>query len=213
MDPLKFCDVRVEDANAISKCRTIQSITTVFRLVELSVFLIIVVRFCSQFHFSIKSSGEHFRGVLVALMSPRFVFVIGNVIVAVLLLKSGRFSDGDGGKVTDFYDEYVEKCRRNHQGKADGKLRDMEMKRSRSERVVGMSHHVEERRRELRRSMTERCKGTASGGRRNAASGGINSYCTEDEMSSEEFRQAVEAFIARQQRLLREEEALNFRFV
>lgn len=210
MDSLKFCDVSVVKANSISKYRRIQRITALFRLVELFVFLVIVVRFCSQFHFSVKSSGEHFRGVMATLISPRFVFVIGNVIVAVLLLKSRRFSAENGGKGTDFYDEYVGKCRGiNHRTSSNGKLGDMEMKRSKSEKVLRVSQ-VEERQRELRRSTTERCQRTANAGRRNAAANGsITSYCPEDEMSGEEFRQAVEVFIARQQRLLREEEALS----
>lgn len=209
MDSLKFCDVSVVKANSISKYRRIQRITALFRLAELFVFLVIVVRFCSQFQFSVKSSGEHFRGVLVTLISPRFVFVIGNVIVALLLLKSRRFSAENCGKGTDFYDEYVGKCRRNHRTSSNGKLGDMEMNRSKSEKVLRVSH-VEERRRELRRSTTERCQRTANAGRRNAAeNGSITSYFPEDEMSGEEFRQAVEAFIARQQRLLREEEALS----
>ncbi|XP_075475286.1 uncharacterized protein LOC142506036 [Primulina tabacum] len=209
MDSLKFCDVRVEKSNSISKYRKIQRITALFRLVELFVFLIIVVRFCSQFPFSVMFSGEHFRSVLVTLISPRFVFVIGNLIVAVLLLKSWRFSAENGGKWTDFYDEYVEKCRRNHRTSSNGKLRDMEMNRSKSEKIPRVSQ-VEEPRRELRRSTTERCQRTVKAGRRNAAANsGITSYCPEDEMSGEEFRQAVEAFIARQQRLLREEEALS----
>ncbi|XP_073158067.1 uncharacterized protein [Henckelia pumila] len=211
MDSLKFCNVRVEKANAISKYVKIQRITAVFRFLELFVFTIIVVRFCSHFPFSVKSPGEHFRGFLLTLISPRFVFLIGNLIVAVLLLNSGRFSAGKG---TDFYDEYVEKCRRNHPTSGKGKPRDVEvMNRSASEKVLRVAQ-VEERRRELRRSMTERCQRSAtnaSSGRKNAAAanGGITSYCAEDEMSGEEFRQAVEAFIARQQRLLREEEALS----
>ncbi|XP_075508010.1 uncharacterized protein LOC142544863 [Primulina tabacum] len=183
MDSLKFRDVRVEKSHEISKYRRILRITTLFRLVELFVFLVIVVRFCSQFHFSVKSSGEYFRG---------------------------RFSDENSGKGPDIYDEYVEKCRRNHQSSGNEKLRDMGMNRSKSEKVLRVAH-VDDRRRELRRSVTERySQRTANSERKNAAAnGGITSYCAEDEMSSAEFRQAVEAFIARQQRLLREEEALS----
>lgn len=55
-----------------------------------------------------------------------------------------------------------------------------------------------ERRRDLRRSMSEKSGGGC--GRKVQA---------EDEMSSEEFRRTVEAFIARQQKSLREEEEFS----
>ncbi|XP_057788406.1 uncharacterized protein LOC131005428 [Salvia miltiorrhiza] len=204
MDSFKFHDVRVEKANAVAKYRRVQRITSLFRFVELFVFLIVVSRFSAQFAVFLKLSGEYFRGIsVVALISPRSVFVVGNAIVIALFLISRRFS---GERSTDFYDEYVEKCRNNNVNQQQTWIRAVEkvaseardegkaISRTRSanlERPV-REEEEEERRRDLRRCMSEKCRKRA-----------------EEEMSSEEFRQTVEAFIARQQRFLREEEGVS----
>ncbi|KAL1554292.1 hypothetical protein AAHA92_14869 [Salvia divinorum] len=204
MEAFNFEDVRVEKANAIAKYRRIQRITSLFRFVELFVFLIVVSRFSAQFAVFLKLSGEYLRGIsVVALISPGSVFVVGNAIVIVLFLISRRFSVE---RSTDFYDEYVEKCRSNsNQIQPQICSKSVEKCRSNSNQIwsksVEKSTRAEreairrtksanlERRRDLRRSMSEKCRKRA-----------------QEEMSSEEFRQTVEAFIARQQRLLREEE-------
>ncbi|XP_073128268.1 uncharacterized protein [Henckelia pumila] len=205
MDMLKFHDVRIEKANAISRYRRLERIATLFRFVELCFFLIIVSKFSNQFPFSLKSSGEYFRGILI---SPRFVFVVGNVIILVLFLKSGEFSTKNGEKpADDLYEEYVEKCRRNQDtcvaeekmaasqhGRKYGVCSD-ERKIHRScsdQNLVKATAHGHQ----LRRSMTEQCRNYSG-----------SSSKAEDNMSGEEFRRTVEAFIARQQRSLREEES------
>lgn len=199
MDSFNFHDIGVEKANAISRYQRIQRITTLFRFVELLVFLIIVSRISvDQFVSPFKLLGEYVRGISVTLISPQFVFLIGNAIVIVLFLKSGRFSATNGGKTTDLYDEYVEKCQMNRERKALEAYKfgvcneNKKMRRSNSEKL---DRRVE-RRRELTRSMTEGCRKSPDCERKLPAT---------DEMSNEEFRRAVEAFIARQQRFLREE--------
>ncbi|KAK6120929.1 hypothetical protein DH2020_045330 [Rehmannia glutinosa] len=214
MDSFNYHDIRVEKANAISRYRKIQKITTLFRLVELFVFVIVVSRFSTQFALSsLKLSGEYFRGITVTLISPRFVFLLGNAIVIVLFLKSGRFSAKNGEKIADFYEEYVEKCRKINYPQSCSKeekkapeshrygARDEEkrkMKKCQSENLARSVTHGDERRREPRRSMTQVRRKSPDCGRKLTAP-------AEDEMSSEEFRRTVEAFIARQQRFLREE--------
>ncbi|KAL0386949.1 UNVERIFIED_CONTAM: hypothetical protein Sradi_2576700 [Sesamum radiatum] len=220
MESFNFHDIRVEKANAISRCRRIQRITTLFRFVELFVFLIVVSRFSTQFALSLRLSGEYFRRISVAIISPRFVFLVGNAIVIALFLKSGRFSGGDWEKVADFYEEYVEKCRKNQQScssKEEKKASDAHksheirhvektMHRSNSENLE-RSAQANGRRRELRRSMTEDCRKLQDPERKTATAGSY-SYA-EEEMSNEEFRRTVEAFIARQQKFLREEEGFS----
>ncbi|PIN15179.1 hypothetical protein CDL12_12191 [Handroanthus impetiginosus] len=76
--------------------------------------------------------------------------------------------------------------------------------RSHSENLV-RAVRVEERRRDLRRSISEKCRKSVDSGRKKAAAVG-SSPGAEDELSGEEFRRKVEAFIARQQKFLREEE-------
>ncbi|XP_047942599.1 uncharacterized protein LOC125189357 [Salvia hispanica] len=204
MEAFTFEDVRVEKANAVAKYRRIHRITSLFRFLELFVFLIVVSRFSAQFAVFLKLSGEYLRGIsVVALISPGSVFVIGNAIVIALLFS--------GERSTDFYDEYVEKCRSNNSNQIQQQILTKSEEKCRSNNGNQMQQQIwsksaeksereaisrtrsanleEGRRRDLRRSMSEKCRKRA-----------------EEEMSSEEFRQTVEAFIARQQRLLREEE-------
>lgn len=193
MDSFKFDNIKAEKANAISTYQRMQRITTLFRVLELSALLIIVSKFSTQLPLPSNLSGEYFRGIAVAMISPLFVFLVGNAIVLVLFFKSGRFSGKDGDGIADFYDEYVEKCgiRNLEREGFDAAREGGKMCRSSSEKLVVM--HGGERRRELTRSVTEGCRG-----RRKTA--------VAEEMSSEEFRRTVEAFIARQQRFLREED-------
>ncbi|KAK4424129.1 hypothetical protein Salat_1606300 [Sesamum alatum] len=222
MESFNFHDIKVEKANAISRYRRIQRITTLFRFVELFVFLIVVSRFSTQFALSLRLSGEYFRRISVALISPRFVFLVGNAIVIALFLKSGRFSGGDREKAADFYEEYVEKCRKNQQAcskeeekkafdahKSHGvRHAEKTMHRSNSENLE-RSAQANGRRRELRRSMTEDCRKIHDPEPKAAAAAAGSCSYAEDEMSNDEFRRTVEAFIARQQKFLREEEGFS----
>ncbi|KAL0356690.1 UNVERIFIED_CONTAM: hypothetical protein Scaly_1354700 [Sesamum calycinum] len=218
----KFHDIKLEKANAISRYHRIQRITTLFRFLELFLFLIILSRFSTQFSFPFSSISctHYFRGISSAtLITPRFVFIIGNAIVILLFLISGQFPGKKGEKTTDFYEEYVQKCRGNQQTciKEEEKalnayknvrvcLDEKKMSRSQSQNLERAVLHGEERRRDLRRSMSEKCRKSVHSGRKAAeVAAPISSYA-EDRMSSEEFRRTVEAFIARQQRFLREEE-------
>lgn len=187
MESFRFHDVGVEKANAVAKHRTIQRIGSLFRLMEVLVFLIALSRCSTHLLSSLKLSGEYFRGV--SLITPRSVFVVGNAIVVALFFISGHFSGNEAERATDFYDEYVEKC--HHRSQAEAKRAsdhscDKVMSRTQSARLQAV-----ERRRDLRRSMSEK------------------SGRAEEEMSSEEFRRTVEAFIARQQKSLREEEEFS----
>lgn len=206
MDSFNFDSIKMEKANAISKYRRAERITTLFRFVEVLVVLIVVSRFSfsTQLNFPAKFSGEYFRGISVALISPRFVFLVGNAIVLVLFFKSGRLSAKDGEGIADFYDEYVEKCRKNEEAKGfdDYKVyrlcydQSKKMSRSSSEKLGRAVVVGKERRRELARSVTEGCRSQRK----------IAAAAAAEEMSNEEFRRTVEAFIARQQRFLREED-------
>uniref|UniRef100_A0A5B6ZP64 Uncharacterized protein n=1 Tax=Davidia involucrata TaxID=16924 RepID=A0A5B6ZP64_DAVIN len=76
--------------------------------------------------------------------------------------------------------------------------REKKIDRSHSEELK--REHCEKARRELKRSVSESSRKSVNDSEKVAA----RSYM-EDDMSSEEFRRTVEAFIARQQRFLREE--------
>ncbi|KAL2460122.1 hypothetical protein Adt_43542 [Abeliophyllum distichum] len=204
MDSLNIHGIKVEKANSIFRYGKLQKITTVFRFMELCVFLIILSRFSIQLPFAFKLSGEYFKGLCVTIIGPRFVFVIGNAIIIILFLKSGQLSAKDGEKNSkiDVYEEYMENCRKNQQNNSyenKKQLNKRKIHRSQSENMERM--YSEEPHRELRRSMTEKCRKSVNNGKKPVAASRAK-----DEMSSEEFRHTVEAFIARQQRCLREEE-------
>ncbi|KAL7118746.1 hypothetical protein ACP275_02G021100 [Erythranthe tilingii] len=220
MDSVKFQNVKSEKANAISRHRRTQKLTTLFRLVELFVFLVVVSRFSSQFAFSFNISGEYFRGISVTLISPRFVFLVGNTIIVILFLLSSSKGGENEKRPTDFYDEYVEKCRNNNQQITHSKhvkksapegceIHNAKKIISKSKSEINLERRAavvvkgEESHRDLRRSMSQSCRKSVDCGRKKAA---VAVAVVEDEMSGEEFRRTVEAFIARQQRVLREEE-------
>lgn len=188
-------DLKAEKANAILKYRRLQKVTIMFRFIELFIFVIVISKLSSQLPFAFKISGDYFRGLSVALISPRFVFVIGNAIIITLFLKAGKGESKDNLKVAD--------CENSPIIINEIQTREMEtvkkvcrMERSKSENVRRDNHG--EAPRKLRRSATETC--------RKSGEKAMRSCRSEDDMSSEEFRRTVEAFIARQQKSLREEE-------
>lgn len=114
MDSFKYQNedtVTLEKAKAISSYNKMRKITTLFRAVELFVFLFILSKFSPEFSFSFSLSFEHFKGILSTLISSQFVFILGNTIVLVLFLLSRHFSGEKEKKGGNFYEEYVEKCR------------------------------------------------------------------------------------------------------
>ncbi|XP_009768527.1 uncharacterized protein LOC107785472 [Nicotiana tabacum] len=226
MESFNFKNIKAEKANAILRYKRLQRITTLFRAMEICIFFVIISRFSTQLTFVSKLFAEYFRELPLALISPGFVFVLGNVIVIVLFLKSRESYAKDNSStstITDFHDEYMKECAKhitNYSEQSISNCREQSLKqgkqsinnyreqsvkqcilgerevgrkirKSRSENLLCVPQH-EETRRELRRSATVVC-------RRNV----------DDEMSSEDFRRTVEDFIARQQRLLREEEEFS----
>lgn len=209
-----FKNVKAEKAKAIQRFRKMQMITAVFRFVEFCMFLAIVCRVSAHLNAAVfKLSGEYFRGLSGALISPRFVFVVGNAIFIVLFLQSGHSPEKHGstgnGKV-DFYDEYVKQSGNKNQSfysnyneeiKKQVKhtacayyAKERRMQRSQSENLKRLNSGEEASSRELRRSATTVTR--------------RKSEVATEEMSNEDFRRKVEDFIARQQRALREEELL-----
>lgn len=93
-----------------------------------------------------------------------------------------------------------------HNSRSDNtKERKVKIQRSQSENLKRAVQQQQQEcaGRELRRLATVKCRGHVDNEEKPAVLG--SSY-KEDEMSNEEFRRTVEAFIARQQRALREEE-------
>ncbi|KAL5788661.1 hypothetical protein ACOSP7_005610 [Xanthoceras sorbifolium] len=222
MDSFRVNNIQVEKANAITKHhRQLRKMTNLFRLIEICVILLVLSRFSSQLSLAVKNSGGYFKDLAGFLVSPRFVFIVGNLIVITLFAKSGQFSAQDSpgkGSGNDFLKEFAEKSEKTqniHRYEieyrekqsicaekvvSDGPHTSSEIKnyqRSQSENLRRVSCNKPCR--ELRRSETEKC-------RKSTNPGAKKSPYPEDEMSNEEFRRTVEDFIARQQKFRREEE-------
>ncbi|KAJ8763540.1 hypothetical protein K2173_002423 [Erythroxylum novogranatense] len=219
MDSYNFCNIRVEKANAIKKHRQIQKITNLFRVVEICLVLALVSWFSIPLPVAVKNSGGYFKGLTVFLVSPQFVFVIGNVIVITLFAKSGRFSGQDSkgnSSRFDLYEEFVEKsqgmhrCESGHTAKQSSCVKhlvtestnsSMEIKNyRRSQSQTFQRPKSSKPCKELRRAVTETLRTSDS------REGLVEKPYAEDNMSNEEFRCAVETFIARQKQLRIDEE-------
>lgn len=216
METLHFNGVfKVEKPKKKKKVRDnvfhLRKVANLFRLIELCVLLILLLRFTLHLPVAVKSSGEYFRDLKFTLSSPSFVFILGNVIVVTLFATSDRFSD----RKVDFYDEFVQKservisgnpsvCRTEVTTKCEEKKVIFEEKaapyrRSQSEKRICHVSRVKVEK-ELKRSKTEDFEKAALS---------IEGPFPEDSLSNDEFRKTIEAFIARQQRFLREDQEFN----
>ncbi|KAI4376060.1 hypothetical protein MLD38_013855 [Melastoma candidum] len=199
---VKSCKAQQKSGNPLAK------IGSLIRVVEICVVLIFVSRFSTELPGAVKNSGEYLRVFKFVLISPQFVFVIGNAIIITLFVKSGQLSPHEQGRKNDYYAEFVEQS---------VKGKDQEHRRS-----VLEFQDKETIREEVRKVPAKDCKRTRSEDLRHehvakpqrflrwSESEGLvlekKDGLVEDKMSNEEFRRTVEAFIERQQRFLREEE-------
>ncbi|KAI4298319.1 hypothetical protein L6164_031893 [Bauhinia variegata] len=112
MDSFNFGNLQEEKANAILKYRQLRKFASLFRFIELCVVLVLISRLSIQLPVAVRSSGDYFRNLSVLVISPRFVFVVGNVIIITLFAQSGHFSaQGSPSKSSesDFYEEFIQK--------------------------------------------------------------------------------------------------------
>ncbi|CAH9126095.1 unnamed protein product [Cuscuta epithymum] len=211
MDLHTLTNIKPQKEKVMQRLRKMQMITAAFRFIELCMFLVILWRLSCYLSINVlKLSGGYFRGLLI---SPGFVFLLGNAIFIVLFLgflRSGDSSENHGSvdEKVDFYEEFTKKYGKSgdlsgnyceEQIKKQGKQgtpvsKERKMQRSQSESMKKRVY-CEEARRELKSlgTITRRKSETAA-------------PAATEEMSGEEFRRKVEDFIARQQRALREEE-------
>ncbi|CAN1125303.1 hypothetical protein LINPERPRIM_LOCUS31608 [Linum perenne] len=160
--------------------------------------------------FTIQLPSVFNKDLFFILASPRFVFVVGNMIVLLLFVNSGMLSgiqdEGKGISTrSDIYEEFVEMSGKEEEENYRGKQSDESLvvkeelhvssvmmktyERSKSEKLVTKSS-IKKPEKELRRSVTEKLSKKKKG------------LFPEDDMSNEEFKSAVDAFIERQKRSL-----------
>ncbi|GAV58241.1 DUF4408 domain-containing protein [Cephalotus follicularis] len=217
MDTFQVNYIRFVKANAVLKNRQLQNIANLCRLVGLCVVLVLISRFTAKVPVAVKNSGGYFKDLSIILVSPRFVFIVGNVIIITLFAKSGQFSaltSTTRNSKNDIYEEFVRKSKKSQNISiyevenrekqniseekmvADGNWTSMEAKdyrRTKSENFKRVD--CDKSSQILRRLGTENYKKVTDSGDKLVK----NSY-PKDHMSSEEFRDTIEAFIERQKR-------------
>ncbi|KAG5624968.1 hypothetical protein H5410_010186 [Solanum commersonii] len=213
MESLNFHNIKSEKANGMIRYKKRQRVTMLFRFIEFCIFFVVISRFSTQ---KLPLSTDYFKGFDVTLISPRFVFVLINALVIILFFISGHSSAKDGSMDNvkfDLYDEYTQKYSMNkeayyEQSKKQRKKsivaeRRLEKRihRSHSENSLCLLHDEKKTRKRMMRSATVGCL-------KNIDTDTVKPTTSypEDGMSNVEFRKTIEAFIARQQRLLKEEE-------
>ncbi|XVF45319.1 hypothetical protein PTKIN_Ptkin02bG0196200 [Pterospermum kingtungense] len=221
-------DIKLEKRNAILKNRQLCRIANMVRFVEVCVVLVLISRFTTHLPVAVKSSGEYFRGLSIVLVSPRFVFIVGNVIVLTLFAKAGQFSAQGGTTTTsgyDLYQEFVEKSEKSqaiHRYETESREKPSQIRSVVEEKIVSLNLnvHASKGTKNYRRTQSENykrmnCNKACQQLRRlesekyrkqsDSDEKMVKSSYPEDGLSSEQFRDTVEAFIARQKKLLREE--------
>ncbi|XP_074286183.1 uncharacterized protein LOC141611526 [Silene latifolia] len=223
MNPLDINHIKVEKANAIKlRYQKLRKITNFFRVFEIFLVLAVISRVSLQLPLAIfKLLNEYLSNISLIFASPQFVFVIGNVIVIVLFINHGHFSNKDNMKTPKIStygttNNTSIKLKHNNQGTAvteENKIMATIFStpehqvikiyhRSKSETIT--REKMETNPCNLRRSNTEikRVKKNCKCCIKDAK----ESHYPEDHMSNDQFRRTIEDFIAKQQRFLREEE-------
>ncbi|XP_077242760.1 tRNA-methyltransferase non-catalytic subunit trm6MTase subunit [Tasmannia lanceolata] len=106
MDSFEIDTVKAEKTSAMRRYNRIRKIASIFRYLELCIALFFLSWFSTRLPIAIRISGDYFRQLCVVLVSPYFVFFVGNVIIITLVAKSGQTSAGTSSG-TDLYDEFL----------------------------------------------------------------------------------------------------------
>ncbi|KHN36082.1 uncharacterized protein LOC114405704 [Glycine soja] len=180
MDALDLSNLKVEKMNIIN------SVAKTLRILELCIALFFLSWFLTRLPFALQISADYLR-------SPLFVFAVSNAIIAAVLAQSRRFDQSNSASpvIEAEHHQISDTCTDNDSGAAIDSNFGKFYRRSQSEKLTEKSEERNDTaRRELRRSETEKAR--------------EKSY-PQDKLSNEEFRRTIEAFIANQMRLLRED--------
>ncbi|KAI3861687.1 hypothetical protein MKW98_000639 [Papaver atlanticum] len=117
---MEFVDnVKMEKANAMKRYDQLQKIGNFFRIFEICVVLVLVSWFSTRLPNVIQVLGYYFREFCIILVSPCFVFFLGNAIILTLFIKSGKISSNDESTVNGggdhIYDEFIKKSNETNQ--------------------------------------------------------------------------------------------------
>nr|BAF98220.1 CM0216.380.nc [Lotus japonicus] len=114
MDSFSFNNLQAGRANAILKHDKLRRITSLLRIIEVCVLVVLVSRFSMKLPGSVRNTSEYLREFSLFMNSPRFVFLIGNAIIITLFAQYGQFSaQGSAENVVqtepDLYQEFLQK--------------------------------------------------------------------------------------------------------
>lgn len=235
MDAFDFDNVKAEKASAMMRYHRLRTIAKLFRIAEVCLALLLLSWISARLPSALTVSGEYFWKLYALLVSPLFAFFIANAIVLVLLTKSGHFftTKAIGGDVeSEVFKEFIQSGEDLISFQSDShqllpeaeeivyqdkeilsevisiKLKQAEKitvpsdseskvyRKSRSEILKRQS--VDKPSGKLRRSETEKCAKTP-------VEEPAEIFSSEDDISMDEFRRTVEAFIEKQTRFHRQE--------
>ncbi|KAK7262881.1 hypothetical protein RJT34_30462 [Clitoria ternatea] len=218
--------MKAEKANAIrTHTNMFAAISKTLRILEIAIILILLFWILTRLPFALALTAQLLRRLAAFAASPLVVFAVSNAIIAALLAQSGRFAAQTSAEglyrdllnnrcavadrpsptmepalsppEAEFQDKQVIAETVQDRACLDGGARSevsvSKYRRSQSEKWKGEGGKLP-RRRQLRRSETEKQREKSPG-----------ILYPQDKLSSEEFQEAIEAFIAKQMRFLREE--------
>ncbi|GMH06495.1 hypothetical protein Nepgr_008335 [Nepenthes gracilis] len=232
MDAFDFNSVKVEKATAMLRFRRIRRIARLLRFVELCAALGLLSWISARLPSAVKISGEFLRQISGILVSPLFVFVVGNAIVVTLIAKSRQFAKSISNAESEFCEDlrsdisdavphpepeeivYQDKeiiCEENaNPSKNEDSIssaKDTEFGDAKGYRRSQSENFERETDGEMK--PTEKLRRSETDICRKRGNDGEESVeelvYPEDGLSNEEFQRTIEAFIARQVKFHREE--------
>ncbi|KAL6007166.1 hypothetical protein ACLOJK_032662 [Asimina triloba] len=215
MDLFEIDTVKAEKANAMKKYRRIKKIAIFFRFVEVCIAFVFISWLSARLPIAFKLSGDFFRQLSVVLVSPIFVFLVGNAIVITLFFKSGQNTAVNSSGV-DLYDEFMQNSEIRHKARKEASPPGAEAETVCVDKAVVYAEKTcpssdttdteAGSRKAFQRSRSENMSGEKKRDlRRSETEIGRKTPELSPELSNEEFRRRIEQFIARHQKFLREE--------
>lgn len=92
----EFDNPKFEKENAMLRYRRLRNLAKLFRILELCLLLVFISWISSHLPCILKISKHYFRRIIAIIISPLFIFLLSNVIVLTLLVKSGQLSTSSG---------------------------------------------------------------------------------------------------------------------
>ncbi|MFQ6645066.1 hypothetical protein Gotur_020069 [Gossypium turneri] len=227
MDSYDFDSVKEEKAKAMKRYNWLRAPAKVFHFLELLIALLFLAWTFERLPFAVKISGDFVLKLCGVIASPLFVFLVCNVIIAILIAKSGIFSTVNNAdpKLYEEITKNVEEDRSKLESQEEDEDRDKEIisevkkcsrTREEMERPSESDSEVDNpgvyRRSKSEKLAVKKKEEKAKKELRRSASKKCrknenidDELLPEDELSNEEFQRTIEDFINKQLRFRREE--------